>query len=104
MDSGYSGGLQFKDIWIHLSPYGQLKITSGFWQNTLTQRNTQQRTIKSKLLGYLYEIWQERLITCIAVSQYYSNTHIASFVLHINRTFWKPDLAVFYVKCSLRAD
>lgn len=68
-----------------------------------------QTTIKSKLLGYLYELWQEHLITCIAVSQYYSNIHIASFVLHINRTVWKPiglnvsdsmKQVVFHIKCS----
>lgn len=48
-----------------------------------------QTTIESRLLGYLYEIWQKHRITCMAVSQYYSNIHIASFVLNINRIFWK---------------
>jgi len=97
MDSSYSGICSLKTF-CFISLHMDSKNKVWIWQNTLSGHNIHsykimsrtQMTIKSKLLGYLYVIWQEHLITCIAVSQYYSNIHIASFVLHIYRTFWKP--------------
>lgn len=84
MDSSYSGICSLKTFsFISLLKNSKNKV--WVWQNTLTGHNIHsykimsrtQMTIKSKLLGYLYEIWQEHFITCIAVSQYYSNIYIA---------------------------